>query len=162
MEISTIGLNKIPYTTSHEKYSHIGLSRVLRIGWVFLTIKKINYKKMKNVPLIAGLLSLLIPGLGQIYGGKGNKGAAIIFASIVIANLNILILPMIALANPNLPVISGDINAVWKYWIPRITHDVASLWSIVFWIWAVIDAYLVTKEKSVKVREINLNENAIN
>jgi len=106
---------------------------------------------MKNVPLIAGLLSLLIPGLGQIYGGKGNKGAAIIFASIVIANLNILILPMIALANPNLPVISGDINAVWKYWIPRITHDVASLWSIVFWIWAVIDAYLVTKEKRVKV-----------
>ena len=82
---------------------------------------------MKNVPLIAGLLSLLIPGLGQIYGGKGNKGATIIFASIVIANLNILILPMIALANPNLPVISGDINAVWKYWIPRITHDVASL-----------------------------------
>jgi TM2 domain-containing membrane protein YozV len=81
---------------------------------------------MKRKPIIAGLLSLIIPGLGQIYDGKGNKGAQIIFASIVIANLNILILPMIALANPNLPVSFNDVNAVWKYWIPRITHDIAS------------------------------------
>lgn len=101
---------------------------------------------MKRNPFIAGLLSLIIPGLGQIYGGKGNKGAAIIFAAIVIANLNIIILPLIALANPNLPVHSGDVNAVWKYWIPRIAHDVASLWSIVFWIWAVIDAYNITRK----------------
>jgi TM2 domain-containing membrane protein YozV len=102
--------------------------------------------KIKRIPFIAGLLSLIIPGLGQIYGGKRNKGAAIIFASIVIANLNIIILPLIALANPVHPIPSDDVNAVWKYWIPRITHDVASLWSIVFWIWAVIDAYRVTKE----------------
>jgi TM2 domain-containing membrane protein YozV len=102
---------------------------------------------MKRNPIIAGILSLIIPGLGQIYGGKGNKGAGIIFASIVIANLNILILPMIALANPDLPVSSGDADAVWKYWIPRITHDVASLWSIAFWIWAIIDAYIVTREE---------------
>ncbi len=105
---------------------------------------------MKRNPFIAGLLSLIIPGLGQIYGGKGNKGAGIIFASIVIANLNIIILPMIALANPNLPIISGDVNAVWKYWIPRITHDIASLWSIVFWIWAIVDAYMVTREITIK------------
>jgi len=102
---------------------------------------------MKRKPFIAGILSLIIPGLGQIYGGKGNKGALIIFASIVIANLNILILPMIALANPDLPLSSNDAAAIWKYWIPRIGHDIASLWSITFWAWAVIDAYIVTKEK---------------
>jgi TM2 domain-containing membrane protein YozV len=103
---------------------------------------------MKRNAVLAGLLSLIIPGLGQIYGGNGNKGASIIFASIVIANLNILILPMIALANPNLPIPANDINAVWKYWIPRITHDIASLWSIVFWIWAIIDAFNVTRENN--------------
>lgn len=101
---------------------------------------------MKRNPFIAGLLSLIIPGLGQIYGGKGNKGAAIIFAAIVIANLNIIILPLIAVANPNLPIRPDDVNAVWRYWIPRITHDVASLWSIIFWIWAVIDAYNITRK----------------
>jgi len=98
---------------------------------------------MKRNPFIAALLSLIIPGLGQIYSGKGKYGAAIIFAAIVIANLNIMILPLIALANPDLPVHQIDANAVWKYWIPRITHDVASLWSIACWIWAIIDAYYV-------------------
>jgi TM2 domain-containing membrane protein YozV len=101
---------------------------------------------MKRNPFIAALLSLLIPGLGQIYGGEGKKGAAIIFAAIVIANLNIIILPLIAMANPNLPISAKDASAVWKYWIPRITHDIASLWSIIFWIWAVIDAYAVAKK----------------
>lgn len=101
---------------------------------------------MKRNPFIAGLLSLVVPGLGQIYAGNGKRGAAIIFASIVIANLNIIILPLIAIANPILPVHAGDANSVWKYWIPRITHDVASLWSIVFWIWAIADAYNIKKD----------------
>jgi TM2 domain-containing membrane protein YozV len=105
-------------------------------------------KNLKKNPVIALLLSVIIPGLGQVYGGKGNRGAKIIFAAIVIANLNIIILPLIALANPNLPIMPGDANVAWKYWIPRITHDVASLWSIAFWVWAVVDAYLVVKEKN--------------
>ncbi|MDP4261545.1 MAG: hypothetical protein Q8941_03335 [Bacteroidota bacterium] len=113
-----------------------------------LIIHKWNTKLKRN-PFIAGLLSLIIPGLGQIYAGKGNKGAGIIFAAIVIANLNIIILPLIALANPGLPVIPGDANAVWKYWIPRFTHDIASLWSIAFWVWAVADAYTVAKKLKV-------------
>ena len=108
-------------------------------------MKKRKNKSKRN-PFIAGLLSLIIPGLGQIYGGKSYKGAKIIIAAIVIANLNIIILPLIALANPVLPIPSDDVNAVWKYWIPRITHDIASLWSVVFWIWAVIDAYKITRE----------------
>jgi TM2 domain-containing membrane protein YozV len=101
---------------------------------------------MKRVPFIAGFLSLVIPGLGQIYAGKANKGAAILFAAIVIANLNIIILPLIALANPDLPLLPADAGGIWKYWIPRITHDIASFWSIVFWIWAVVDAYCVAKK----------------
>ena len=101
---------------------------------------------MKKNPFISAILSLIVPGLGQIYAGRGKRGAAIIFAAIVIANLNIIILPLIAMANPNLPVHAGDANEVWKYWIPRITHDVASLWSIVFWIWAVVDAYTIGKK----------------
>ena len=28
----------------------------------------------KKIPLLAGVLSLLIPGLGQIYNGDGKKG----------------------------------------------------------------------------------------
>ncbi len=37
---------------------------------------------MRRNPFIAGILSLLVPGLGQIYGGEGNKGAAVITAAI--------------------------------------------------------------------------------
>lgn len=100
---------------------------------------------MKKQPLLAALLSLVVPGAGQIYAGRNHKGAIIIFASILIANLNILILPLIAMANPVLPVPAGSAHAVWTYWIPRIVHDVASLWSIVFWMWAVADAYRLAK-----------------
>ena len=102
---------------------------------------------MKRYPILAALFSLIIPGLGQIYGGEGKKGAAVIFAAIVIANLNIMILPLIAIANPDLPMHHLDPNTVWKYWIPRITHDIASMWSIAFWVWAIIDAYNVTRKQ---------------
>jgi TM2 domain-containing membrane protein YozV len=101
---------------------------------------------MKRNPYIAGVLSLLAPGLGQIYAGRGNKGAAILFAAIVIGNLNILILPLIAVANPVIPPPAGDPNGIWTYWIPRIFHDLISLWSIVFWLWAVVDAIIITRE----------------
>ena len=40
----------------------------------------------------------------------------------------------------DLPIHSGNVDEVWKYWIPRITRDVASLWSIAFLIWTVIEA----------------------
>jgi TM2 domain-containing membrane protein YozV len=95
---------------------------------------------MKRNPVIAGLLSLLVPGLGQIYAGEGTKGAAMIVAAVVIANLNIIILPLIALANPVTPTGAPDARIIWAYWIPRVVHDVASFWSIVFWVWAIVDA----------------------
>ena len=95
---------------------------------------------MRHNPFVAGILSLLVPGLGQIYLGQGLKGAAIVAASIVISNLNIIVLPLIALANPVTPTGAPDARTIWVYWIPRVVHDVASFWSIVFWLWAVVDA----------------------
>jgi len=100
---------------------------------------------MRRSPWVAGLLSLVIPGLGQIYAGEGYKGAAIIFAAVVIANLNVIILPLIAVVNPVVPPPRSDLNAPWTYWIPRIAHDVASLWSVAFWVWAVIDSFVVAR-----------------
>lgn len=103
---------------------------------------------VKRNPFIAGLLSLIVPGLGQIYGGEGNKGAAIIAAAIVIGNLNIIILPLISMANPVISTGTPDARTIWTYWIPRIVHDVISLWSITFWIWAILDAISIARKNS--------------
>jgi TM2 domain-containing membrane protein YozV len=91
-------------------------------------------------------LSLLIPGLGQIYGGERNKGAATIAAAIVIGNLNIIVLPLISMANPDTPTETQKARATWAYWIPRVMHDVISVWSIAFWIWAVGDAIAAARK----------------
>ncbi len=91
---------------------------------------------MRRNPLVAGLLSLAIPGLGQIWAGEGNRGAAILAAAIVIGNLNLIFLPIFITANP-------DPGILLAYWIPRVGHDAISLWSVVFWIWAIADAHRV-------------------
>jgi hypothetical protein len=101
---------------------------------------------MRKNPIIAGILSLIIPGLGQIYKGEGSKGAAILAAAIVIGNLNIIVLPLISMANPTIPPPISDPRTVWAYWIPRIVHDVLSFWSIAFWLWAVADAFIVPRK----------------
>jgi hypothetical protein len=101
---------------------------------------------MKRNPLIAGMLSLLAPGLGQLYAGESNKGAAIIATAIVVGNLNIIILPLISMANPTVPPQTLDKRTIWAYWIPRVVHDVVSFWSIIFWGWAVVDAITVTRK----------------
>lgn len=84
--------------------------------------------------LIGAVLSLIVPGLGQIYGGRSERGAAILASAIIIGNLNLLFLLAFAIADP-------DPQSGWAYWIPRIGHDVMAVWSIAFWIWAVADAY---------------------
>jgi hypothetical protein len=77
---------------------------------------------------------LVVPGLGQIYLGDQNRGAGILAAAIVIGNLNLIFVLIFDAARP-------DPGITWAYWIPRVGHDVISLWSIAFWLWAVVDAY---------------------
>lgn len=89
---------------------------------------------MRRSPIVAGFLSLLVPGLGQMSSGQGNKGAAILVAAIVIGNLNLVFVPAFVAADP-------DPAVAWAYWLPRVGHDVMSLWSLVFWVWAAVDAY---------------------
>ena len=108
---------------------------------------------MRRNPFMAGTLSLLVPGLGQIYVGEGNKGAAILAAAIGIGNLNISILPLIAMANPVMPTGTPNAKTSWAYWIPRVVHDVISMWSIVFWIWAIGDAIAITRAKQINRRD---------
>jgi TM2 domain-containing membrane protein YozV len=103
--------------------------------------------RIKRNRYIAGFLSLIVPGLGQIYRGKSKKGAIILTAAIIIGNLNIIILPLISIANPVLPPVCDNLRAVWAYWIPRVAHDIFALWSIVFWLWAVVDAILIPTKK---------------
>jgi TM2 domain-containing membrane protein YozV len=55
---------------------------------------------MSRWPLLAGILSLLVPGLGQIYAGQGGRGANILFATIVIGNLNTIWLSLYGLSSP--------------------------------------------------------------
>jgi TM2 domain-containing membrane protein YozV len=100
---------------------------------------------VKRIPVIAAILSLIVPGLGQIYGGEAKKGATILAAAIVMGSLNIIILPLIAIANPVSPVGAPDARTIWAYWTPRLVHDLLSFWSIAFWAWAVFDAARVAR-----------------
>lgn len=120
----------------HPQRRQAGSADVRTVGRNGLETRGKN--RMERNPLVAGLLSLLVPGLGQIYCGEGNKGAAILVAATIIGSLNIIFLPIFILANP-------DPGVVWAYWIPRVGHDVVSFWSIVFWIWVILDAYRLAK-----------------
>ena len=112
---------------------------------------------MKRKSYLAGLLSLLVPGLGQLYAGESDKGAAIMASAIVVGNLNIIILPLIAMANPPAPTENSPARNTWAYWIPWIVHDVISLWCIVFWGWAIVDAISITRKgKTNEKRESSI------
>ena len=89
---------------------------------------------MKGKPILVGLLSLLIPGLGQMLLGKGERGALILIAVIVVGNLNAIWLNVYA---------SSILAPVTFYstTLPRVLHDVFALYGIVFLIWQVVDAY---------------------
>ena len=110
-----------------------------------------SIEEMKTQLVKAGILSLLVPGLGQIYKGEASRGAAILAASIVFANLAIIVLPLISMANQVVPPPASDPRGLWAYWIPRVVHDVAAGWSIVFWCWAVWDAVSHRPETSKTV-----------
>jgi TM2 domain-containing membrane protein YozV len=93
---------------------------------------------MKRRALVAGLLSLFVPGLGQIYCGRANRGVAILVTAIIVASLNVIFLLVYVAAHP-------DPQMAWAYWIPRIGHDVISIWSVIYWAWAVADAFSLAR-----------------
>ncbi len=83
-------------------------------------------RKPKHAPPVAGLLSLLVPGLGQIYAGKQERGASILVAAMIVGTLALIWRTFF---------IAGGTNAFWPY---RIALTV---YALVFWIWQVVDAY---------------------
>jgi hypothetical protein len=93
---------------------------------------------MSRRPFLAGVLSLLVPGLGQIYSGKGERGGAILIAAIVVGNLNAIWLSLYATT-------SAGAHTFWGYALPRILHDLFGAWGLVFLAWQVVDAYQQAK-----------------
>lgn len=97
--------------------------------------------KSKRNSYLASLLSIPIPGLGQIYAGKGERGAAILAVTIIVGNLNTIWLTLYG-------GISTESNFFWTGKLPRLLHDLFVIYWIVFLIWQVFDAYhqaIITK-----------------
>jgi hypothetical protein len=90
-------------------------------------------------PYLAAFLSLFVPGLGQIYSGKGSRGAAILLGVIIVGNLNAIWLNLYALTTPGSEVF-------WASILPRTLHRLFAAYGIIFWLWQVIDAYQQTRE----------------
>jgi hypothetical protein len=91
-------------------------------------------------PYLAAVLSLLVPGLGQIYAEAGDRGTRILVSAIVVGNLYVIWLSVHAIADAT----AGQ-QAFWVTTLPRLLHDVLSIWGLVFWLWVVVDAYRQAK-----------------
>jgi TM2 domain-containing membrane protein YozV len=87
-------------------------------------------RRGKRQPVLAAILSLLVPGLGQIYAGKQERGATILVAGIVVGTL--------ALISQTL-FLSFAAGAFWWYRLSLTAY------AIVFWIWQLADAYKQAK-----------------
>jgi len=87
-------------------------------------------KRKSRIPVLAGVLSLMVPGLGQMYVGRGDRGAAILVAGTIIGTLALIWQTLYAPYAPNL--------MVYPYPLYRISLVV---YAVVFWIWQIVDAY---------------------
>ena len=97
----------------------------------------------RNSLLLAALLSFFAPGLGQIYIGEATRGGKMLFAAIVIGNLHIIWLSIYSIS-------STQVNAFWASSLPRILHDLFAFWSLAFWLWIVLDAFHLAKQKKLQ------------
>jgi TM2 domain-containing membrane protein YozV len=97
-------------------------------------------KKTRN-PYLASLLSIPIPGLGQIYAGKSERGAAILIATIIVGNLNTIWLSLYATTKPGT-------NVFWMDTLPKFLHRLFAAYGLIFLIWQVLDAFQQTKRAS--------------
>jgi len=93
---------------------------------------------MSKYPILASFLSLLVPGMGQIYAGKSGRGAAILIAVIIVGNLNAIWLTLYASS-------TAEEAAFWASTLPMILHRLLAVYGIIFWGWQVIDAALITR-----------------
>lgn len=93
---------------------------------------------MQLKPVQSALLSLLVPGMGQICSGKSARGAAILIAVIVVGNLNAVWLSLHAMAN-TAPF------AFWSHTLPRFLHDLFAAYGVIFLLWQIYDAYQQAK-----------------
>ncbi len=100
-----------------------------------MRLSKVN--KMKKSPWLACLLSVLFPGLGQVYIGKRGLGTALMVAFIIIGNLNAIWLSIYAGAPTDL--------GFFGHTLPRLLHDIFAFYGVVFWIWQAVDVYQLTK-----------------
>ena len=94
-------------------------------------------------PILAAALSLVVPGIGQIYAGRSTRGAMILIAVILVGSLNAIWFSLYNISDP------GAANALWTYKLPRILHDLFAVYGIIFWIWQVVDAYRLAENQSV-------------
>ena len=93
---------------------------------------------MKKSPRLACLLSVLFPGLGQVYIGKRALGAAFMLAFIIIGSLNAIWLSIYAGAQTDL--------SFFSHTFPRLLHDIFAFYGIIFWIWQAVDVYRSAKK----------------
>ena len=70
---------------------------------------------------LASALSLLVPGLGQVYAGKRERGAAILVAAIVVGNQYAIWLSLFAATPP-------EARSFASFTLPLILHRVSSAW----------------------------------
>jgi len=93
---------------------------------------------MKKSPWLACLLSVLFPGLGQVYVGKRALGAAFMLAFIIIGVLNAIWLSIYAGAQTDL--------SFFSHALPRLLHDIFAFYGIIFWIWQAVDVYRLARQ----------------
>ena len=97
---------------------------------------------MAKNPYAAALFSTLVPGLGQIYAGKPERGALILVATIVVGNLNAIWLSLHGQT-------ASNSDQFWAVGLPRILHDLFAFYGVVFLIWQIVDAFRLARSKQV-------------
>ena len=102
---------------------------------------------MKRHPFFAGVFSILVPGAGQIYTGQAARGAAILFAVLVVGNLNAIRLSVYALE-----IRFRDSLGFWLFTLPKILHDLFAFYGIVFLAWQIADDYFLVKNLEIHRR----------
>ena len=85
-------------------------------------------------PLVAGVLSTLVPGLGQIYTGEEDRGALILISTVIVGNLNTIFLAIFGQSK------NEEGEPAWSSTLPRVLHDLFAAYGAIFWVWQVVDA----------------------